>query len=162
MLKKRNLGWGSNIVYCVHLLRFPNLNEWIILSWISTNHGIYIRLGCPGWRIRVWAFCDPLSTKEVGLDCKTNLSSALLFAPRRSDWWMGSNQQQTDLPQETSPHHVYGNQHFSRDLLIVTEGEGEGDKKQLDSPSFSTKKISRLSTFHWPQYDLEACCQMAS
>ncbi|KAK2902358.1 hypothetical protein Q8A73_012104 [Channa argus] len=41
---------------------------------------------------------------------------------------MESNQQQTDLPQETSPHHVYGNQPFSRDRLIVTQGEGEGGK----------------------------------
>ncbi len=53
---------------------------------------------------------------------------------------MGSNQQQTDLPQETSPRHVYGNQHFSRDLLIATEGEGKGGEKQLDSPSFFCKE----------------------
>lgn len=39
---------------------------------------------------------------------------------------MESNQQQTDLPQETSPHHVYGNQHFSRDTLIASEGGGGG------------------------------------
>lgn len=61
---------------------------------------------------------------------------------------MWSNQQRTDLPQETSPHHVYGNKYSSRDPLIATEGEGEGGEKQLDSPSFSAKKISRLSTFH--------------
>lgn len=40
---------------------------------------------------------------------------------------MASNQQQTDLPQETSPHHVYGNQHFSRDLLIAAQGAGGGE-----------------------------------
>lgn len=45
---------------------------------------------------------------------------------------MGSNQQQTDLPQETSPNHVPGNQHFSRDPLIALEGGGTA-KKQLDS-----------------------------
>lgn len=74
---------------------------------------------------------------------------------------MDSNQQQTDLPQETSPHHVYGNQHFSRDPLIATEGEGEGAEKQLDSPSFSAEKISRLSAVHLAEYDLQACCQTA-
>lgn len=43
---------------------------------------------------------------------------------------MGSNQQQTDLPQETSPNHVPGNQHFSRDLLIAVEG-GEDSQKTI-------------------------------
>lgn len=41
---------------------------------------------------------------------------------------MGSNQQQTDLPQETSPNHVPGNQHFSRDPLIALEGGGDSQK----------------------------------
>lgn len=44
---------------------------------------------------------------------------------------MGSNQQQTDLPQETSPNHVPGNQHFSRDLLIALEG-GEDSQKTIE------------------------------
>lgn len=74
---------------------------------------------------------------------------------------MASNQQQTDLPQETSPQHVYGNQHFSRDLLIVSEGGEEGAEKQLDSPSFSSRKISRLSNANWPEYDLLVCCQIS-
>lgn len=93
------------------------------------------------------AGCGPAATLflwVVGLYLGEDLTSALLSAPRRSGWWMGSNQQQTDLPQETSPHHVYGNQHFSRDPLIATEGEGEGGGKQLDSLSFSAKKISTV------------------
>lgn len=53
---------------------------------------------------------------------------------------MEPNQQQTDLPQETSPHHVYGNQHFSRDTLIASEGGAPGEPKQLDSLLFSTKE----------------------
>lgn len=43
---------------------------------------------------------------------------------------MGRNQQQTDLPQETSPNHVPGSQHFSRDPLIASEG-GEDSQKTI-------------------------------
>lgn len=65
---------------------------------------------------------------------------------------MASNQQQTDLPQETSPHHVYGNQHFSRDLLIASEGEGEELKNNWILPDFQP-------TVHCPDYDVQAQCQ---
>lgn len=135
----------------------PSLNQW------ASQLRRFIRPHCAGWGARAWTCCNLVSNiLEAGLDWETDLTSALLSAPRRSGWWMSSNQQQTDLPQETSPHHVYGNQHFSRDPLIASEGEGEGGEKQLDSPSFSVKKISRLSTVHWPEYDLQACCQMTS
>lgn len=148
---KRNLGWGSNIVYCV-TSKFESATELTVFNW----------LWWPGWRGRAWTCCNlVLNIWKAGLDWETDLTSALLSAPRRSGWWMASNQQQTDLPQETSPHHVYGNQHFSRDPLIATEGEGEGAEKQLDSPSFSAEKISRLSAVHWAEYNLQAGRQMA-
>lgn len=138
------------------LYAIPNLNQWVPTE-------VFIRLCCLGWKGRAWTCCNLMSgIWRAGLELETDLTSALLSAPRRSGWLMGSNQRQTDLPQETSPHHVYGNQHFSRGPLIAAEGEGEGGEKQLDSPSFSAEKISRLSTVQWPEYDLQACCQKAS
>ena len=76
---------------------------------------------------------------------------------------MGSNQQQTDLPQETSPHHVYGNQHFSRDLLIATEGEvEEGKKKKIGFALIFCQENQQTVHFSYPEYNLLADCQMAS
>lgn len=90
----------------------------------------------------VWPYCLSVEGRE-----EPTVTDAPISRRRRSGWWMGPNQQQTEQLQETSPHHVYGNQPFSRDLLIAPEGWG-GRKKQLDSPFFFTKKSSRLSTFH--------------
>lgn len=72
---------------------------------------------------------------------------------------MEPNQQQTDLPQETSPHHVYGNQHFSRDTLIASEGGAAGEPKQLDCLLPSTRKISGAAT---PFTDHNTLCRQAA
>lgn len=108
------------------LCALPNFSHWVPTE-------AFIWPCCPWWRGRAWTCCNRVSHKwKAGLDWETDLTSALLSAPRRSGWWMGSNQQQTDLPQETSPHHVYGNQHFSRDPLIATEEEeGWRDRKTI-------------------------------
>lgn len=63
---------------------------------------------------------------------------------------MGSNQQQTDLPQETSPNHVPGKQPFSRELLIALEG-GEAARKQSDSPLSVESPVDSALQAHWPR-----------
>lgn len=95
----------------------------------------------------MWTCCNlVLCISEAGLDWGTYLTSAILSSPRRSGWWMGCNQQQTDLPQETSPHRVYGNQHFSRDPLIATEGGGgwEGKNNWILPHLLQRKSADRL------------------
>lgn len=83
------------------------------------------------------------------LETCLTVPSSFVSSPRRSSWWMGSNQQQTDLPQETSPHHVYGNQHFSRDPLIAAPGGRAGESKKTIRFSFvycKSKSADRLNT----------------
>lgn len=75
---------------------------------------------------------------------------------------MEPNQQQTDLPQEASPHHVYGNQHFSRDTLIASEGGAPGGAKTIGfSPVQHDENERSGNSIHWPQYVLRARCQIA-
>lgn len=117
---------------------------------------------CARKRTRVQICGNPvLNILRAGPDRETDLTGALLSAPRRSVWWMDSNQQQTDLPQETSPHHVYGNQHFSRDTLIASQGEGEGAKTIGFSLIFCKENQQTVNHSLTTIWYIQACCQMA-
>ena len=63
-----------------------------------------------------------------------------------ADGWALISSRQT-CHRKHLPHHVYGNQHFSRDLLIATEGEGGGGLKTIGLPLVFCKENQQIVLF---------------